>query len=461
MTNTKILLSSFLALILLTVFSLNIPFFWDSTFFSALSVNFYENGLNGFIAPISNDTGGFPLYSAYLTMIWKCFGKTLTVSHIAMLPFLIGATYEYFKLSKRFLNDKTVILAMALLLIEPVFITQSMLMGYDIIIAYFFLFSLNALCNKKNTLYSIALLLLCLTSIRGIMLAASLFLIDLLLNRKFSFQFFKNYIPSILILLLWSIYHKNQTGWYIFSPIRENNAEQFSGIKMMFRQFIFILWKSLDMGRIALWTIFVFLGIYSFRKTTSAQRKELTRSIFIPFLVLTIFMLLVKNPVGHKYFLVVFLLLNIGVCYAIQHIENKKSKMFLFSLVAISLIAGNFIEYPQRYGNAWDSSLKIIPFFKLETEMKDHIVKSNIPPGKIGTQFPLTSDLRFSYLSDSSFHYADIERSPINTFQYFLYSNIINTNRINELDTIKKNWIIEKELKSGMIRLILYKNPNF
>ena len=461
MTNTKILLTAFLFLILLTIFSLNIPFFWDSNFFSALSVNFYEKGMNGFIAPISNDTGGFPLYSSYLTIMWKCFGKTLTVSHFSMLPFILGVAYEFFKLAKRFLNDKAVALAMILLLIEPVFMTQSMLMGYDIIIAYFFLLSLNALYNKRTILYSIAILLLCLISVRGIMLALALFIIDYLLNKKFDFKFFKQYIPELLTLAIWMLYHKQQTGWYIFSPIRENNAEQFAGIKMMSRQFIFILWKALDLGRIALWVIFIFLGIYSLRKTTPEHHKELTRSIFVPFVVLTVFMFLIKNPIGHKYFLVVFLLLNIGVCYTIQHIENKKSRVIIFALVVISLIAGNFILYPQRYGNAWDSSLKVVPYFKLETEMNKYIIKNNIEATNIGTQFPLTNDSKFSYLSDSSSHYFDIERNPINTFQYFLYSNIINTNRINDLEDVQKNWKVEKEFKSGMIELILYKNPNF
>ncbi|CAN5389368.1 hypothetical protein BH10BAC1_BH10BAC1_15260 [soil metagenome] len=459
MTNTKILLSVFLFLLLLTIFSLNIPFFWDSTFFSGLSVHFYENGMNGFVAPLQNDTGGFPLYSSYLTLMWKCFGKTLTVSHFAMFPFLIGVAVEFFKLAKRFLNDRTIILAMILLLIEPVFMTQAMLMGYDIIIAYFFLLSLNALYSKRTLLYSIALILLCLISIRGIMLASALFIIDILLNRKLDFKFFKQYIPAFLIIVLWTLYHKQQTGWYIFSPTRENNSEQFSGAQMMLRQVVYIIWKSIDLGRIALWIVFVFLGIYALRKKSLPQQKELIRNIFIPFVILSAFMLLIKNPIGHKYFIVVFMLLNIAVCYTIQHL--KKSKEIVFVLVCLSLLAGNFIEYPQRYGNAWDSSLKVIPYFKLEDTMRAYIFKANITPDKIGTQFPLTNDLKYSHLSDSSYRFTDIENAPIQTFEYFLYSNIINTNRINELEEIKNNWVVEKELKSGMIQLTLYKNPNF
>lgn len=461
MTNTKILLPFFIFLILLTVFSLNIPFFWDSTFFSTTAVHFYNTGMNGFIGPIKYDTGGFPLYSAYLTMVWKVFGKTLTVSHLAMLPFLFGVLFEFFKLAKRYLNERTIVFALILLIIEPVFITQSILMGYDIIILYFFLLSLNALYNNRTVLYSIALIFLCLISIRGIMLASVLFIFDIILNKRIDFKLLRNYFPSIIILLVWAIYHKQQTDWYLFSPIREGNHEQFSGLGMMFRQFIYVLWKNIDLGGIVLWILFLFSSFYFFKKKKSSQHRELLRSVLISFFVLTTFMILIKNPIGHKYFLVVFVLLILTVCYFIQQIEKQKVRLTLFALITICLIAGNFIHYPQRYGNAWDSSLKIIPYFKIEKDMNKHIQKNKIPSNNIGTQFPLTIDLNASHLSDSSYHYSDIEEENINSYPYFLYSNIINTNRIEELEKIKKSWIVEKEIKSGIIELVLYKNPNF
>ncbi len=460
MTNTKILLPFFILLSLLTFFSLNIPFFWDSTFFSTTSVSFYNNGMNGFIAPLKYDTGGFPLHSSYLTLIWKCFGKTLTVSHLAMLPFLLCAIYEFFKLAKRYLNEKTIGFALILLLVHPVFITQSMLMGYDIIILYFFLLSLNALHNNKRILFSIAIIFLCLISIRGIMLASVLFILDFILNKKLDLKFFRVYIPSILILLLWAIYHEQQTGWYLFSPIRENNHEQFSGALMMFRQFMYVVWKNIDLGGIILWIIFLFSSFYFFKKPKSSQHKELLRYVLISFFVMSTFMVLIKNPIGHKYFLVVFALLIVAVCYFIQQIEKLKVRITLFTLIGVCLISGNFILYNQRYGNAWDSSLKIIPYFKIEREMNEYIRKNNIPQNSVGTQFPLTMNLNVSHLSDSTFHYSDIEDANINYFPYFLYSNIINTNRIEELESIKKNWVVQKEIKSGMVELILYKNPN-
>ncbi|MBL0328390.1 MAG: hypothetical protein IPP64_02975 [Bacteroidetes bacterium] len=462
MTNTKILLPFFILLTLLTIFSFNIPFFWDSTFFSSLSVHFYNNGFDGFIAPEALDTGGFPLYSTYLTWMWKCFGKTLIVSHCAMLPFMLGLLYEFFKLCKRYLEDKAIVWALILFCIEPVFLTQSMLMGYDIIIAYFFLLSLNALYSKRSILFSIALLLLCLISIRGIMLASALFMIDSIQHKKIDFVLIRKYIPTFLFLSFWAYYHNQQTGWLIFSPYREDNAEELATGFMMVRQFIYILWKILDNGRIALWLVLMFFGFVYLKKGKTEAYRELMINLFLPLLMLSLFMIFLFNPIGHKYFLVVFILLNIAVVYLIQQIIAKKSRIILYTLLSVCLLAGNFIIYPQRYGNAWDSSLKVISYFPLEHKMRTYIKIKQIAPETIGTQFPLTNNFHSSTLADTpDVPYLDIETNPINSFHYFLYSNIINSGRIDDLENVKKNWVVAKEYKSGMIELILYKNPNF
>lgn len=462
MTNTKILLPFFILLILLTIFSFNIPFFWDSTFFSSLSVHFYNNGFDGFMAPEALDTGGFPLYSTYLTSMWKCFGKTLLVSHCAILPFMLGLLYEFFKLCKRYLDDKAIVWALVLFCIEPVFLTQSMLMGYDIIIGYFFLLSLNALYNSRNFLFSIALLLLCLISIRGIMLASAIFIIDCIQYKKIDFILIRKYIPTFFILLFWAYYHEQQTGWYIFSPYREDNAEELATGSMMVRQFIYILWKNTDLGRIALWLILLFFGFYYLKKEKTKKHQELMVNLFLPLLVLSLFMVFLFNPIGHKYFLVVFILLNVAVVYLIQQIISKKSRIVLYTLLSVCLLAGNFIIYPQRYGNAWDSSLKVIPYFPLEHKMRTYIKTKKISPETIGTQFPLTNDFHSSTLADTpDAPYSDIEMNAIQNYPYFLYSNVINSGRMDDLENVKKNWVVEKEFRSGMIELILYKNPNF
>jgi hypothetical protein len=458
----KILLSSvFLFFFILTIFNLKIPFFWDGTFFSELSVHFYENGFNGFVPPTLLDNGGIHLYSVYLTIAWKLFGKTLAVSHFALLPFIWGIAYEYFKLAKRFLSGRALLFSMILLVAEPCFITQSILMGYDILMIYFFFLSLNALIDKNKYAYPLALVLLCCCNVRGIMLSVALLFIDIAFayssTKTIRFKF-QNYLFALITIVVWGMYHYEKTGWFFFSPERENTHESFLPASLMFHQFLFISWKTADFGRLLLW-LFVFAGsIYFYKRQNNTDLKLLLKFVFIPFVVLSLFMIPLANPIGHKYFIVVFLCLNIVVCFLFQQFENKKMQLLMFSVLTISLISGNFYLYPERFGNGWDSSLKVLPYFDLKEKMDDFIQRQHINPNEVGTQYPLIADKRFSHLADSSYHYTNVWSGPINNYNYFLQTNVINTDISEQIALVKKDWILLKEYRKGQVYISLYKN---
>ena len=454
------LFPAFLFFILLTIYSLNIPFFWDAPVFSEMAVNFYSNGFNGFIAPAEIDQAGFPLYSVYLATVWRFFGKTLAVSHIAMLPFLLGIAYEYWKLAKQFLTERILPFAMILLLIEPTFITQGILMGYDVVMIYFFFFSLNALLENKQAHYRIGLLLLCLCNMRGIMLGISLLLLDVSISYSVSGKIifkWKNYIAAVVTIAIWAIHHQQQTGWYFFSPTRENTDESFVPA-MIARRLLFIGWKIADFGRITLLIFLIVMGVFFYKKNKTDKLNLLLKIIFIPLIILTIFISPLGVGVGHKYFIVVFLCVNIGVCYLLQTINNKNLKINLCVIFCISLINGNFWLYPEKYGNGWDSSLKVLPYFKLKKEMDAFIYENKIPPNNVGTQFPLIADKKYTDLSDSTFHYPNVARGPLNNYAYFLQTNVINTDIPDQFEAAKKSWTLIKHLESGQVYISLYKN---
>lgn len=455
----KYLLFTLLFFILLTIYSLNIPFFWDGTFFSETAVAFYNDpAFRDYIPPLNTDTGGFPLYQGYHAGFWRIFEKSLPVSHLITLIILLSCVYEYYKLARRFLSEQMIPFAMLLLVCEPVFVTQSILMGYDLFIAWFFLMALNAMFDQSRKLYGTALVFLCCCSIRGIMLGVSLLLIDFIINRQISAKKIFPYIPAILFTSIWALYHWKNTGWIFFSPEREDTHESFLPFSMMIRQAGFIIWKVNDIGRVALW-FFLALGGIMLSKKLNGNWSLLLKILFIPLIVLSLFMIPIANPIGHKYFLVVFLCLNIAVCYLIQHHSTKKLRLVLFSVLTISLIAGNFWLYPERYGNAWDSSLKVIPYFELREKMDRFISEKGIPVNDIGTQYPLIADKRFSHLTDSSSAYTNVWMGPIANYDYFLHSNVINTDIPEQIEDMKTNWELVHEERCGQVYLALYKNP--
>lgn len=454
----RYILLTFLIFTLVTIYSLNIPFFWDGTFFSEIAVNFYDKGFNNFIIPDVPDTGGFPMYSAYLAFAWKIFGKTLPVSHLSVLPLILGIVYSYYLLASRFLKREIIPIALVLLICEPCFMTQSILMGYDILMIFFFMLSLNALLSEKKLPYSLFLVLLCLSSMRGIMLGISLLLIDVLVYKKINFAFFKPYILSFLAVIFWAFYHNKITGWFFFSPERENTDEATLPLNLIFRQFIYIIWKINDLGRVLLWIFLGISGILLYRKNKTDEWNTILKILFVPLIILTVLMVSFSNPVGQRYFIVIFLLLNIAVCYLLQSLRSNKLILGVSLVFSFALITGNFWMYPQKYGNGWDVSLKVIPYFDLKDKMDAFIVESGIPPEKIGTQFPLIADKRFSYLTDNEYHYTDVWSGPLDNHSYFLYTNVINTNIAGQIDDMKKSWQLIKQMKSGQVVIALYKN---
>lgn len=454
----KFLFIAFLFFTLLTIFSINIPFFWDGTFFSRLSLFFYDNGFGNFIAPDDSDTGGFPLYSSYMALMWKLFGKTLTVSHFALLPFLFGIAFEYYKLSKRFLSERILPFAMLLLLIEPCFITQSILMGYDLMMIYFFMAALNSFYDKKLLWLSLFLTLLCMSNVRGVMLAASIGLLDLYLNKKINLIFIKKYIAPILILFGWMFYHYLQSGWYLINPLRENTHESLVSVSMMLNQLFYCVWKINDFGRIVLWLIIIVAAFIFFKKKT-IDSKNIFALLFIPLLVLMIGMIPIGNPISHKYFIAIFLLLNIAFCFVIEQIKKRSIAILVFVFSLAMLIAGNFWIYSPKYGNGWDASLKVIPFFELKNKMDVYILENNISENDVGTQFPLIANSREENLNDGTIQYQNVWAGPLTNYKYFLYSNVINTDIQEQFDEARKNWELIKEFKTGQVIISLYKNP--
>jgi hypothetical protein len=460
-----ILYLSFAVVILMSFFFSSVPFFWDGTFFSEIAIGFYEGKYGAFDFPENLDNVTFPFYSTYLFFAWTIFSKSLLVSHLAMLPFLLGICYEFYKLAGRFLNDRLVSFAMILLLLEPTFMTQGIIMGYDIILVYLFLLAVNLMLNDKQKFYSIIIPIIALYSIRGLFLALSLSAIQFMFlypeHKLKSFLIvLKHHIFCIILVIAWFSYHKIKTGWFIISPIHENTDEQLLLFSMMVRQAFFIAWKAADFGRIVLWLVIISGSIIAFKKRQDQpELRALLIIIFIPLVISSLLMIPFSNPIGHRYFMFSFITLIIGACYILQEMFSVKKQTLLIFTFFISMATGNFWLYPERFGNGWDASLKVIPYFQLKEQMDGYIIQNKISPFEVGTQYPLIADKRLSHLSETSFAYTNVWRGPLSNYSYYLQSNVINTDISEQTEEVKKTWILVNKLEAGQVYISLYQNP--
>ena len=157
-------------------------FFWDTVQLGSIHGQFYlENNFSSFFLPENMDSGHPPTFGIYIALVWKIFGKSLAVSHIAMLPFLFGIIFYLEKLGNYFFQNSIFTFAFILLLmVDPCLAGQAVLVTPDIVVAFFFLMSLDGIFNEKRKILALGIIGLCLISMRGIMVAAAIFSLDFL-----------------------------------------------------------------------------------------------------------------------------------------------------------------------------------------------------------------------------------------------------------------------------------------
>jgi hypothetical protein len=464
MKRNYLLAAGFAFFTLLTLFAWQVPFFWDVTYFAHQANEFYIHGYT--FSPLSSDidTGGFPLYASWMFCCWKLFGRTLLVSHLALLPFLLGVVYEYVRLAGKYLTRPVLPYALLLLCLEPALTTQSILMGYDVLLLYFFLAALNAMLEKRMVIFSGILVLLAFSSMRGIFAALSIALIHCLLvyrQGRLRPKLLIAYLPMILGVAGWAVVHKHYTGWYFFSPVREHAEEQVLGLRDMGRQFIFISWKLVDSGRVFLWLV-LGAGVWSYfrRGKQSREFRFLLAFVVIPLIVFLALMVPLSNPSSARYFLIVYAGLCLAVCYVLQDLRPA-ARRGLALLLALGLLSGNCWIYPERFSNGWDTSLKVMPFFQLKKEMIAFIQKEQIPPEAIATQFPLIDNNNLCNLGGPDYQFTNALDGPLSKFHYYLHSNVCNTDLLPQIERIQPTWRLLKSVQQGQVYLKLYENPDW
>ncbi|HPS26556.1 MAG TPA: hypothetical protein PK269_03035 [Bacteroidales bacterium] len=458
--NTFFLFSSVAVIIILL--SGNIPFFWDNITISEY-INFYlSDSFRHIIPPLKTDFGPLTINALYLATCCAIFGKTLLVCHLAIIPVVVGILLETKKISLRFIKPDFLPMVYLLLLFDPAFITQVLLMGYDLFLLYFVLLATRTLLEKKHLLYSISLLLLVATSFRALFFIPPLALIHLMILLRYdkALPQIKDalvYLPALLFLISWSIYHYLLTGWILINPANVVHIS-INGPAMVVRQLIYILWKITDSGKILPWLFCLLCILMYYRKLRTHKLRLLLWLLFAPLAINSLIMIFLSNPVGHKYFLQTFVFLIILTIYFLQQIHLKKIRIGIFILILAGFFAGNFIFYPQKYGNAWETSLKVLPYFSLEKDLAAYVKQQGICPGDVYSYYPITNNHKLSYLQED-FAYADASHTHIDSCRYFIISNVYNIINPEAIHAKAKKWIPLKHFSRGQVYLTLYKNP--
>lgn len=459
-SSTYFLILSCITLLALCVVSLTNGFFWDTIQLGSKHANyFYQNDFSHLILPNDIDSGHIPAFGMYLGLIWKLFGRDIIVSHLAMLPFMIGIIWQLSKLAKHYIGKDKYGLSVLLILIDPTLLSQMALISPDIVLVCFLIMSWNAIIRNRKKTLMLAILLLFLTSMRGIMVAFCLLFVDLIYNVNFKNSFNTTihslikrsviYLPSLIVFISFSLYHYHMTGWIGFHD-ESTWADCFERVDA--KGLVFNLgilgWRIIDFGRIGIWVIFGILFLKYRKHILKEKQTKYMLIILVCFIILLpANMIWAKNLLAHRYLLPIYLIFSILVANILfSSFIQKTLRNVLISVWIMSLISGNFWIYPDKLSQGWDSTLAHLPYYKLRNNAISYIDQQQIDIKNVHSFFPNLSVIDDMDLNNDYRRFKPYKHGA----EYILYSNIYNIS--DEIyDTIHEKYDLVKEYKSHSI----------
>ena len=456
----------------LTYFVKDNSFFWDTVQLGSLHAHFYfENNFNSLLLPEEMDSGHPPFFGMYLACCWKIFGKSLAVSHFAMLPFILGTVILLFRIGKYLFHPSYwVLFLVGLVFFDPCWIGQAAMITPDLVLVFSFLLALNGVLEKDTSSkhahlqIAIGIIGLCLISMRGMMVAAAIFLFDylnyfFLEKKKFTIpKAFNKTIPywmGGLLGLAFLIFHYVKTGWIGYheeSPWAPLFARV--GWQGMIRNVGILAWRVLDFGRVFL-VLILLLGAWKvfFQKIKLDKKmKQLMMLLCLLILFLSPSFIMHKDLSAHRYLLPIFLVIDLLSVYTVFLFFEKNK--FLVVLMILGLSTGNLWIYPKTVAQSWDSTLAHLPYFELRKKMIDYLTENEIPIKTVGTVYPNLATFELIDLNgiDEQFPEADLGKH-----KYIFYSNVYNDFSDNEILLLEKEWKVVKEFRKYRISVILYR----
>jgi hypothetical protein len=430
-------------------------FFWDTVQLASKHAHhFYQNGFSSLYLPDEIDSGHPPIFGYLLAVIWTFWGKTLFISHLYALFFLLILIFQSYHLGDFLFKKNGGIYLCSFLLASPVMASQAILVSPDVALCAFFMMGLNGVFQKKTLLLTIATLGLSMTSMRGMMVILVLFTIFLYQNIAFIKQkevniliFGKKIILPFLaaglfgaMFFAWHFFTKGWIGYFSGSTWAESFKSV--GAKGFFKNIAIVTWRLADFGHIFIWLAVVY---YFFQKKRTAN-KALLALLFFSMVLLTPSALFYAGLSGHRYFLPIYITLFLIV---IDLVKNNWTKVALI----FALLSGNFWVYQQPTATGWDSTLAHLPYYSLRKEMLDFMVKNNIDFSTVGTVFPNYNTLEIVDLNNDNRHFAkkDFEQN-----KFIFYSNVMNDFSAGELQTLQTFWKKRFTLQEGQVIVILY-----
>jgi len=428
----------------------NDPFFGDGiSTVSRAAVTIFDQNLQTIFYLPEHDPGHPTLFPWFLALIWTVFGKSLWISHLFNLTFVLAALIALRKVSGFFLPKQIRDLPLLLISCYSVFLAQSAMILTHMALTAFFLFALHSLLIKNRKWFVFNSSLLLLVHLEGVFLFIILFLIDIVNHKRNIVREFKHFltlylIPSIFFVL-WLFFHFQKTGWLVSSPNYSEHRALSTFVELL-KNILLSIWRIADYGFVVLF----FSGFILIKKKFTFKPNTIWTIIMISglFLILSISLFL-SNSIAHRYFLPLQVLICIGIIDLIKRWDLKRIYLFV-SGISFLLLAGNFLNYPGKCMG--DATLAYRSYFILQ-EKVIQMTKGN----EVYTFAPVYNPSKFVYLEQKGLNVKPITDQNLNDLSYIMVNSFVCDVPINISNTIK-NWHGNSFI-SGSVYISIYANP--
>lgn len=425
--------------ILIAIIGWNTGLFWDNILFvHKMSIPLLENGVWAWGSlPLQNDPGHPPFIATYMSIMWNIFGRSIYVAHIALYPFIALFIYEILHIAITvFKSTAWGIFTTILVLADSTIFSSLMYIGTEVFVLSFSAIAIRGITTNNPMRKTIGLMLLGITSLRGMMLCAGLFLWDfsstLFLRhngRKCLFlkQFLYPYIIAAIPALSFVVWRLISKGWIISNPIAPwGDATGFENIVDFMTNFLrnalVFIQRITDFGRFFICCI-VMIYLWQHRIQLKSNSRLIIMLLFLlcSCCIIIPVSLCIKNPMGHSYFLLIY----IGMSFLfVELLKTIKWRKIAYILVISILLLGNLIVYPETISQGWAASLASLPYWKLRQQVLTYIDNQNIPYEEVFFDFPFGSCSDDVDLNGDKRAYA----KDLNKATYFVASNVCNFN---------------------------------
>lgn len=455
--------------------ALGLPYFWDELgVYSRAGLYLHDNGLGLLPHALPPELSrGHPLIFPFLSgLSFSLFGDTLVTAHVTALMISIFLLISVYYITSKIFSPATALLAVMLMIAQPIFFAQSALLLPEILLAMFMLWAIYFWVNKQLILYALFSSLAILTKETAIIIPVVIIVsegINLVAVEK-ERQNFKLRPSHLFVLVPFVIYgifliiQKAQNGWYLF-PLHEENIglhpERFINFSWDYITFIFY-----EQGRIIITITSVLILIYLLIK------RELKLNRFSLFLVVLLAGGISFNALNfymnrYTLFIIISTLILMS-SVIIQYSKKFPVVMIMIPVILIcciytldgDLLFGNkpvSLKYQDRFD--YDENMSYLSYIEIQEQAINQILKSAGSKDRIFANFPVSialADPRYGYTKKKAGRDFTLQHKMAHQtgFQYALISDPGSYDY--SLPSIDSLTVI-KTYADDVVKIVLYK----